>query len=145
MSPVAIEVALIAMAISLGSAIVNKKVVDQKRNKEIQKQVSDFQKRFNEAKKKGDKELIEKLEKEQKEVMQLSMELMKNGFKPMLYTFIPIIVIFFFLNTTYAGTGNVIDVPIIGMLSWFWWYFLVAMVTGLGFEVLYKIATREKK
>ena len=145
MSPIAIEVALIAMAISLGSAIVNKKVVDQKRNKEIQKQVSDFQKRFNEAKKSGNKELIEKMEKEQKEVMALSMELMKNSFKPMLYTFVPIIVIFFFLNTTYANTGNVIDVPVIGMLGWFWWYFLVAIVTGLGFEVLYKIATRERK
>ena len=145
MSPVAIEIALIAIAISLGSAIVNKKVVDQKRNKEIQKQVSDFQKRYNEAKKKGDKEQIAKLEKEQKEVMALSMELMKNSFKPMLYTFVPIIVIFFFLSSMYAGTGNVVDVPVIGMLSWFWWYFLVAIVTGLGFEVLYKLATRERK
>jgi len=145
MSPVAIEIALIAIAISLGSAIVNKKVVDQKRNKEIQKQVSDFQKRYNEAKRKGDKEQIAKLEAEQKEVMALSMELMKNSFKPMLYTFVPIIVIFFFLNSIYANTGNVVDVPVIGMLGWFWWYFLVAIVTGLGFEVLYKLATRGKK
>lgn len=145
MSPVAIDIALIAIAISLGSAIINKKVVDQKRNKEIQKQVSDFQKRFNEAKKKGDKEQIEKLEKEQKQVMALSMELMKNSFKPMLYTFVPIIAIFFFLNSTYANTGNIVEVPVIGMLGWFWWYFLVAIVTGLSFEVLYKIATRERK
>ena len=145
MTPVAIEVAVIAIVISVASAIVNKKVTNQKRMKEIRNKVSSFQKRYNEAKRNNDSETLAKLEPEQKEVMALSMEMMTGSFKPMLFTFVPIIIIFFLLNQHYAGTGNIIDVPVIGQLSWFWWYFLVAIITGLCFEALYKIVTREKK
>jgi len=145
MTPVAIEVMVIAIAISLGSSIVNKKVVDQKRMKEIKDKISDFQKRFNEAKKGGDKALIEKLEQEQKHVMPLMTEMMMGSFKPMLYTFIPIIVIFYILSGVYGGTGNIVNVPLIGQLSWFWWYFLIAILTGFGFEAVYKLITGRKK
>ena len=145
MNPLAIEVAVIAIVISIASAIVNKKVTNQKRMKEIKEKVSDFQKRYNEAKKSGNKELIDKMEHEQKEVMALSMEMMSGSFKPMLFTFLPIIIIFFLLNQKYSGTGNIVDIPIIGMLSWFWWYFLVAIVSGLCFELVYKLIARGKK
>jgi len=145
MNPLAIEVAVIAIVISIASAIVNKKVTNQKRMKEIKEKVSNFQKRYNEAKKSGNKELIDKMEHEQKEVMALSMEMMSGSFKPMLFTFLPIIIIFFLLNQKYSGTGNIVDIPVIGMLSWFWWYFLVAIVSGLCFEMVYKIITRGRK
>jgi len=145
MNPLAIEVAVIAIVISIASAIVNKKVTNQKRMKEIKEKVSNFQKRYNEAKKSGNKELIDKMEHEQKEVMKLSMEMMSGSFKPMLFTFLPIILIFFLLNQKYQNTGNIVDVPVIGMLSWFWWYFLMAIIAGLGFEMVYKVITREKK
>ena len=145
MTPVAIEVAIIAILISLGSSLVSKKVTNPKRTKEIQKRISDFQKRYAEAKKNNDQEAIAKLEKEQSEVTALTMEMMKGSFKPMLYTFVPIIIIFFLLNQRYSGLGNIIDVPLIGELSWFWWYFIVAIITGICFEAVYKILTREKK
>jgi uncharacterized membrane protein (DUF106 family) len=145
MNPLAIEIAVIAVVISVASAIVNKKVTNQKRMKEIKEKVSDFQKKYNEAKKSGNKELIDKMEHEQKEVMALSMEMMTGSFKPMLFTFLPIIIIFFLLNQKYSGTGNIVDIPIIGMLSWFWWYFLMAIVSGLCFELVYKLIARGKK
>ena len=145
MSPIAVEIAVIAMVISVASAIVNKKVTNQKRMKEIKEKVSNFQKRYNEAKKSGDKELIGKMEHEQKEVMALSMEMMSGSFMPMLFTFLPIIIIFFLLQQKYAGESAVITLPVVGTLGWFWWYFIAAIVAGLGFEVVYKVVTREKK
>ncbi len=145
MTPVAIEVAVIAVVISIISAIVNKKVTNQKRMKEIKSKVSDFQKRYNEAKKSGDKELIASMEKEQKEVMALSMEMMTGSFKPMLYTFLPIILIFFLLNQRYAGQNAVVTLPVLGTLGWYWWYFLVAILTGLCFEIIYNAVTKERK
>jgi uncharacterized membrane protein (DUF106 family) len=145
MSPIAVEIAVIAMVISIASAIVNKKVTNQKRMKEIKEKVSNFQKRYNEAKKSGDKALIDKMEHEQKEVMALSMEMMSGSFKPMLFTFLPIIIIFFLLQQKYAGESTVITLPVIGTLGWFWWYFLVAIIAGLCFEMIYKVITRGKK
>ena len=145
MSPIAVEIAVIAMVISIASAIVNKKVTNQKRMKEIKNKVSDFQKRYNEAKKGGNKELIAKMEAEQKEVMALSMEMMTGSFKPMLFTFLPIIAIFFLLQQKYMGESAVITLPVIGTLGWFWWYFIVAIVAGLCFEAVYKAVTKEKK
>ena len=145
MSPIAVEIAVIAMVISIASAIVNKKVTNQKRMKEIKDKVSEFQKRYNAAKKSGDKALVEKMEHEQKEVMTLSMEMMTGSFKPMLFTFLPIIIIFFLLQQKYMGESTVITLPVIGTLGWFWWYFIVAIVAGLSFEMIYKVVTKEKK
>jgi uncharacterized membrane protein (DUF106 family) len=145
MTPTAIEVMAIAAVVSLASSLINKKVVDQKRMKEIRGKVNDFQKRYNEAKKGGDQKLVDKLEEEQKEVMKLTTEMMMNSFKPMLYTFIPIIAIFYVLSSIYGKTGNIVDVPFIGELSWFWWYFLIAVITGLCFELVYKTVTGRKK
>jgi len=145
MNPLAIEVALIAIAVSIGSSLVSKKVTNQKRMKEIKDRVSDFQKRYNEAKKSGDEQKIRELEKEQKEIMALTTELMTGSFKPMLYTFVPIIIIFYLLNGFYGSKGNIVEVPVFGLLNWFWWYFLVAIITGLCFEAVYKIITGRKK
>jgi uncharacterized membrane protein (DUF106 family) len=143
MSPAAIEVALIAIVVSIATNLVNKKIIDQKRMKEIKKQISDFQKEYNEVKKGGDKELIAKMEKEQKEMMSLTKEMMMGSFKPMMYTFLPIILIFFWIKGNYE-TAEVI-VPVLGNIGWFWWYFIAVVAAGITFEIIYKIATREKK
>jgi uncharacterized membrane protein (DUF106 family) len=145
MNPVALQILIIGAVIAVTSAVVNKKVVNQKRMKEIRAKVTDFQKRLNEAKKKNDKELISRLEKEQEEVMKLTTEMMMSSFKPMMYTFVPILAIFYLLNIAYNGTGNVVDVPVVGLLNWFWWYVLVVFAVGMCFEAIYKVLTREKK
>lgn len=145
MSPAAIEIAVIAIVVSLASAIINKKIVNQKRMKEIKDRLTEFQKKYNDAKKNNDTAAIEKLEKENKEVMALSAEMIKNSFKPMLYTFVPFIIILYFLNNTYGGTKTVIEIPVFGELGWFWWYFLVAIISGIGFEIVYRIIMRGKK
>lgn len=136
MNPIAIEVALIAAAISIGSAIVNKIVVDQKRMKQVKGRISEINKKYKSA---------TATDEEKKEMMDLSKEMMKNSFRPMMFTFVPIILVVFGMNTMYGKTGNIVNVPVFGELNWFWWYFVVSVLAGISFEVAYKVYTKNKE
>lgn len=136
MNPVAIQVALIAVAVSVCSAIVNKIVVNQKRMKEIKEKISVLNKKYKD-------QTIN--EEEKKEMMKLSKEMMSNSFRPMMFTFVPIILVFFGLSSTYSGTGKIVEVPVFGFLDWFWWYFLTSVIAGISFEICYKIYSKNKE
>jgi uncharacterized membrane protein (DUF106 family) len=145
MTPAAFEILLIAIAISVGSALLNKKLVNQDRADEIKRKIKDFQNRFNEAKKSGDQALIKKLEEEQREVLGLTKELMSNSFKPLLYTFLPFMIILFFLSNAYGSAGIVVTIPIFNWsLTWLWWYILISVFAGLIFEAFYKFYRKSK-
>jgi len=49
------------------------------------------------------------------------MEMMKHSFKPMLYTLIPILILFSWVRGTFS--------PILS--SWFWWYFGAAIISSM--------------
>ena len=135
----AFEIFLISIVISIASALLNKKLVNQDRMNEIKKRIKDFQARYNEAKNSGNQALIKKLEEEQKEVLGLTKEMMSNSFKPLLYTFLPFMVILFFLSNAYGSAGNVVTLPVFNWeLTWLWWYILVSVATAIVFEVAYK-------
>lgn len=60
-----------------------------------------------------------------KKVMENFVESMKQNWKPMLYTFIPLIILFNWLRTTYTGK----DLNFLGLINnWFWVYFILSMV-----------------
>lgn len=146
MTPEAIQIIIIAIAVSLGSTLLNKKIVNQDRMEEIKAQISAFQKKLNAAKKKGDEKEIKKLEEEQKQMLGLTKEMFINSFKPLLYTFIPVIIIFVTLNSHYGGLGNIIELPLLNWeLNWFWWYIIVSVLTAVIFELFYKRYRKAKK
>lgn len=146
MTPAALEVMLIAIAISIGTSLVNKKIINQDRMDEIKKEISDFQKRYNDAKKSGDEKRIKEMMEEQKKMMGLTKEMMINSFKPMAITIVPILVIFFFLNNNYGPLGNIIELPILNWsLSWFWWYLIIAITASIIMEAIYKRYRKAKK
>lgn len=146
MISVAFQVMLIAIAVSLGTTLVNKKIINQDRMDEIKKQISDFQKRYNETKKSGDEEKIKEMTEEQKKMMGLTKEMMINSFKPMAITIVPILVIFYFLSNTYGSLGDIVRLPVLNWnLSWFWWYIMVAVLTSIIMEIVYKQYRKAKK
>jgi len=66
-----------------------------------------------------------------KELMAETWVMMKHSFKPMIFTFLPIIVLFgavrnIFLETTIAGT-------------WFWWYMLGALIGSILFRKVFRM------
>ena len=146
MIPAAFEVMLIAIAVSLGTTLVNKRIINQDRIDEIKKQISDFQKRYNEAKKSGDENKIKEMTEEQKKMMGLTKEMMINSFKPMAITIVPILVIFYFLSNTYGSLGDIVRLPVLNWnLSWFWWYIIIAVLTSIIMEIIYKQYRKAKK
>jgi len=49
------------------------------------------------------------------------------------------------LFPAYKDTGTIITLPIIGDLSWFWWYFIAAILSSIIFEQIYKVIRTQIK
>jgi len=146
MTSSAIEVAFIAIAIGLATSLISKKLVNQDRMDELKAKAKKMQDEYKDAIKSGDKARIDKAKAEQKEMMGIYKEITMSGFKPMLITFVPILLVIFFLRSTYGDLGNIVELPFFNwQLSWFWWYFIVVIITGISIEITYKQYRKRKK
>jgi uncharacterized membrane protein (DUF106 family) len=65
----------------------------------------------------------------QSEMLQITGTMMKSSFKPMLVTFIPFLLLFYWIKGIYT--------PILA--SWFWYYLGASLVSSLIFRKLLKI------
>ncbi|RME31788.1 DUF106 domain-containing protein [Candidatus Woesearchaeota archaeon] len=95
--PPILAIFLIAATISLAITLVYKYTTDQERMRHLKKKVKSYQEKMRKVR--DDPQQLLKL---QKEAMSYNMELMKHSFKPTLYTLIPIIIIFGWLNAHMA-------------------------------------------
>lgn len=120
-----ISIVAVAFLVTLVMTLITKKVTDQNRLKELKKIQKACQIKLKNAK--GD---MKKQSEIQKEIMSCSMEMMKASFKPMLYTFIPIILLFKWIRGIYS--------PILS--SWFWWYLGSALVSSIALRKVLKVA-----
>ncbi|MBI2043878.1 DUF106 domain-containing protein [Candidatus Pacearchaeota archaeon] len=111
--------------------IVQKYFTDQKRLKELKARQKEIQKKTSE--KKGDVEAYQKAQKESmQETFQISMEMMKHSFKPLLITFLPILLLIWWLKGVYVGT------PIES--SWIWWYLISAVASSIVLRKVLDVA-----
>ena len=88
---------IIGFLITLFTSLIYKFATDQDLMKRLKQDQKDMQKKLKEI-----KENPEKLQMHQKEMMQKNLEYMKHSMKPMLYTFLPIIILFGWLGTHLA-------------------------------------------
>jgi len=95
--PPVVSIAIISIAISLLITLVYKYMTDQTMMKDLKTRQKDLQKKMKESRKEPDK-----LMKLQKEAMDVNMKYMTQSFKPTLITFLPIIIIFGWLNASIA-------------------------------------------
>ncbi|HIK00506.1 TPA: DUF106 domain-containing protein [archaeon] len=128
---------IIAMVASAILTIINKLLVNQERLKEIQKYVSDYNKKLMQATKEKNQEAIKALEDEKQKVMQMQSEMMKMQL-PVFAALIPFFVVFAVLGNIADSNqwgqfinlpwGNVI--PFLGLgdgkLGWLGWYILAS-------------------
>jgi len=68
----------------------------------------------------------------QKLSLEKNMKYMMHSFKPTLFTFVPLIIIFTWLRTTYST----IQLP---FLSWFWVYIIVSIIFSMVLRKALKI------
>jgi uncharacterized membrane protein (DUF106 family) len=95
--PPLVSIFVIALIVSLIVTFVYKYMTDQAMMKDLKMRQKEMQKKMKAAK--GDPQKAMRL---QKEAMSVNMQYMKQSFKPTLITFLPIIIIFGWLNANLA-------------------------------------------
>ena len=102
-----VSIILLSFLVTLVMTLVTKKFSNQVRMKELK----EIQKGFNAKMKenKGNPDVVMNI---QKEMMGTSMELMKHSLKPMLVTFLPLLILFWWIRGVYTEV----------LSGWIWWY-----------------------
>jgi|TARA_Y100000310_G_scaffold131161_1_gene130412 uncharacterized membrane protein (DUF106 family) len=122
-----ISVIGISFLITFIMTIITKYFTDQARMKELKGIQKKHQKDLKENK--GN---IEKQKEIQGEIMKLSMELMKHSFKPLLITFLPLILLIWWLRGIFVETAI--------ENTWIWWYIGVSLISSLSLRKLMDVA-----
>ncbi|MTK63521.1 MAG: DUF106 domain-containing protein [Methanobacterium sp.] len=92
-----IGVFIIATLVAFVITVANKLLVDQDRLQFLQGEMKGFQSEMMKAQKSGDPKAMAEMQKKQAKFMELQKEMMFNSFKPMIVTFVPIILIFYWM------------------------------------------------
>lgn len=128
-------IALVSFGISAMSALVRNAVLDKEKLKEHREKIKKHQEDLKEATKKGD---TKKAQKIQGDLLEITMENLRHGMKPMLYTWIPIILIFGWLQKTYTNVAWVVQLG--GwQIGWFGWYFISAIAMSIILNKIFKL------
>jgi len=117
---------LISLIVTIFVSLVNKYTTDQKRMKEIKENQKKLQEEI-----KRNKNDPKKMLELQKEMMTYSGEMMKHSFKPMIFTLIPLLVLFGWLKNVFIGT--------ILEKSWIWWYIISSIILSLVVKKIFRI------
>jgi len=93
----------IAALLSLLITLLNKRVVNWEKVKQIKAETGAFQKELRDAQSKQDMKRVHKLQQEQQRILALQGEMMKETFKPTLLYIVPYFIFWFILSRTYSG------------------------------------------
>lgn len=120
------SIIVLAGLVSLFISLVNYFVLDKEkvragkqRQKELQQKLKDH------------KDNPAKAMEVQKEMVSHMMETMKHSLKPMAFTIVPALLVFWWIRNAFAGT------PIEN--SWIWYYIISALIFSLIFRRLFKL------
>lgn len=119
-----VSIVLVSLLVTLFMTLITKKFTDQNRMKELKQIQKSCQIKLKDVKGKP-----EEMSKINKRMMECSMELMKHSFKPMLITFIPIIILFWWIKSVYVGVLN----------GWIWWYLGASIVSSIIFRKVFDV------
>lgn len=121
-----ISIIIIAILVTILSTLVTMLFTDREKMRGLKEKQTACQKLMKEHK--GNSAKMMEI---QKEMMACSMEQMKAGFKPMLITLIPFLILFSFIRNVFAETA------ISG--SWFWYYLIAAIISSMIFRKIFKM------
>ena len=122
-----LSVIILSFVVTFVMTLVTKYFTNQNRMKELKALQKACQIKLKDNK--GDPEKMAEI---QKEMMACSMELMKHSFKPMLITFIPIVIFFWWVRKIYALTS-------LGG-SWIWYYLVAGIISSIILRKVLKVA-----
>jgi uncharacterized membrane protein (DUF106 family) len=122
------SVVIISFIVTLMTTLVYKFLTNQKEMKELKENMKAFQKQVKE-----NKHDVEKVKNIQKEMMAMQMKYMRHSWKPMLYTFLPLILIFGWMRATFNSGIDVLswgsNIPLFGTgLGWLGIYIISSII-----------------
>jgi len=115
---------VISFLVTLAMTLITKKFTNQNRMKELK----EIQKAC-QIKIKNNKNNLKKQGEIQKEMMLCSIELMKHSFKPMLFTLLPLLVLFWWIRGIYTEL----------LPSWLWWYIGTSIISSMVLRKILKV------
>jgi uncharacterized membrane protein (DUF106 family) len=140
---------VVSILISLITTTVTAKVVDQEEMKANKKRFNEIKEKYEKAVQKGDDKKAKKI---QSDMMGAQKELMSGSFKPMMYTFIPIILVFRWLyqyaplQTFILEKDYLISLPFAlpkfgTQLGWLGWYIVCSLMTSTVIRKVFNLQT----
>ena len=119
-----LSIVVISFLITLAMTLVTKYYTNQNRMRELK----DIQK-ASINKLKNVEENPEKIKGVQKELMECSLELMKHSMRPMLFTFLPLILLIWWIKDVYTDV----------LASWIWWYIGAGIISSIILRKVLKV------
>lgn len=114
---------LIATIIAFVTTLANKLLVDQDAMEDSREEMKQFQEKMKEAQMSGDAKELAKAQAMQQDVMAKQSDMMKNSFKPLIVTLIPIMLMFWWM----AQPGNPINGVIVQLPQFVYYVLLVPL------------------
>ena len=125
-SPI-ISIVVIALVVTLFSTLITKWLTNQEHMRSLKARQKELQ-----ADLKKHKDNPGKMQELQMEMMQIAGTMMKSSFKPLLITFLPLILLLYWLKATFT--------PLVGFSGWFWWYLGASLVSSMILRKVLKVA-----
>ena len=121
----AVSIIIFSALITLVSTLITKWLTNQKHLKSMKVRQKQIQKDLKNCKP-GDKQF----EELQSEMLQITMVMMKSSFKPMLITFVPFLILFYWIRQVYTGL----------LPNWIWYYIISSLVFSVAYRKVFKMA-----
>ncbi len=121
-----LSIVALSFLVTLVMTLITKKFTNQSRMKELKEIQKACQIKLKQDGVKGN---VEEMGKIQKQMMECSMELMKHSFKPMLITFIPLLLFFWWIR----GIYNLV------LPGWIWWYIGTSIISSIILRKILKV------
>jgi uncharacterized membrane protein (DUF106 family) len=99
----AIVAGIIAIGLNLGMALLRRKTTNMEKMRTVMKETGEWRKKYTEAIKKRDKQLIEELKKKQSQMQKMSMEMQQQQMRPMMLYMVPSFMLWIFVFPAIFG------------------------------------------
>jgi uncharacterized membrane protein (DUF106 family) len=117
---------VVSLGVTFISSLVTKFLTNQEHLLEMKKRQKELQEEM--KKHKGNSEKLMEL---QQETLGITMTMMKSSFKPLLITFIPFLILLYWLRAEFT--------PLIGG-NWIWYYIGASLISSFAFRKILKMA-----
>jgi len=134
------EIFILSLGLSLAMTLASKFLANQQDMKKAKKDMEFFRDKASKAQKAGD---LKKSNEYMSEMMKASSRQFKLNMKPMMFSFLIVIVAASWFGVTYATAKifSPVNIPFIGSeLNWFWWYVIIVLPFSTIFRKLLDVA-----